>query len=427
MMSMAVGAGLGLLFFAGLGLAQTSLPPSLIDYAAFANWLCRPGRNDACRTDLRSTVIDARGRSRIESTRPHPKPHIDCFYVYPTVSEAPGVSAPIGATAAEARAVRQQFARFASVCRVFAPLYRQVTLTTMKRAEDGLPPLPRMADAPRLAEQDVAAAWRHYLQHDNGGRGVVLIGHSQGAGTLLSLIAREIDGKAVQDQLVSAVIAGQFIEVAKGRDRGGTFKAVPACRSATQIGCVIAFDAWREADPPAERPPPAPGNELLCVNPAALGGGTGILKPFLSTTGETIIPFYTGRQGAWTDPPRPVRTPFVQLPGLLAARCVDDPRGDYLAVSVQKSETDVRRGEIAGDLIVRGKVSPDYGLHLIDLNLTMGNLLEVIARQGAAYRMTHASEVEQANTPSTAPASSRLTSSPALKGSAGPVPGPQRR
>lgn len=387
-MKFAAVVGLALTALGGPSLAQgpTGPEPSTVDYADASSWMCRPGRKDACRTDLRSTVIDGRGRARREGFKAHPAPPIDCFYVYPTVSEAPDVSAPVDVTAAEVRAVRQQFARFGSVCRMFAPLYRQVTVEVMKRAEDGLPPLEGTSEAVRLPERDITAAWRHYLARDNAGRGVVLIGHSQGAGTLLSLIAREIDGKPVQDRLVSAIIAGQFIEVAKGRDRGGTFQSVPACRSADQTGCVIAFDAWRAASPPAERPPSAPGTELLCTNPAALGGGAGTLKPYLSASGETIIPFYTGPQGPWTDPPRPVRTPFVQLPGLLTAECVDSPGGDYLAVSVRRSPGDVRRGEIAGDVIVRGQTSPDYGLHLIDLNLAMGNLLGIVARQSAAYQ-----------------------------------------
>lgn len=385
----AIGVGLALLTMTEPSIAQTAPGSSPVDYANPANWLCRPGRNDACRTDLRSTVLYASGRTRIENFRRHPAPPIDCFYVYPTVSEAPGVSAPIGTTAAETRAVRQQFARFGSVCRTFAPLYRQVTLTTMRRAEDGEPPLPGMGEARRLPERDVDAAWTHYLEHDNNGRGVVLIGHSQGAGTLLSLIARRIDGKPVQDRLVSAIIAGQFIEVAKGRDRGGTFKSVPACRSASQTGCVIAFDAWRASSPPADRPPPENGAELLCVNPAALGGGAGPLKPYLSTTGETIIPFYTGPQGSWTEPERAIETSFVQIPNLLTAECVDGPQGRYLAVSISRASGDVRRGEFAGEMIIRGKVSPDYGLHLVDLNLTMGNLLDVVARQAAAYEKGH--------------------------------------
>lgn len=324
----AVVIGLALSALGGSSQAQSpTVPaPSSVNYTDASSWLCRPGRRDACSAaDLRSTVIDARGRMRVETFKSHPAPPIDCFYVYPTVSEAPGVSAPVQVTAAEVRAVRQQFARLGSVCRMFAPLYRQVTVETMKRAEDGLPSLEGMAEAVRLPERDVDAAWRHYLAHDNAGRGVVLIGHSQGAGTLLGLITREIDGKPAQARLVSAIIAGQFVEVAQGRDRGGTFKSVPACRSAGQTGCVIAFDAWWADSPPADRPPAAPDAELLCTNPAALSGGTGTLRPYLSATGETIIPFYTGRQGAWTEPPRPVRTPFVQLPDLLTAEMRGQP------------------------------------------------------------------------------------------------------
>ena len=383
-----LGAALAFTMGAGPAPAQTrpGPPPSPVDYAQDANWLCRPGRNDPCRTDLRSTMIDGRGRRRVQGHTPHPAPPIDCFYVYPTVSEAPGVSAPLQVTEAERRAVRQQFARFSAVCRLYAPLYRQVTLEPMKRAEDGLPPPEGMAEAVRRPEQDVTAAWHRYLAHDNAGRGVMLIGHSQGAGTLLSLIAREIDGKPVQRRLVSAIIAGQFIEVAKGQDRGGTFKSVPACRSAGQTGCVIAFDAWWADKPPADRPPAEPGAELLCVNPAALGGGAGWLRPFLSTTGETIIPFYTGAQPAWARAGPAPATPFVQLPRLFSARCVDDPRGDYLAVSARPASRDLRSGEIAGEVVVRGAVSPDYGLHLVDLSLTAGNLLEVVAGQSAAYQ-----------------------------------------
>lgn len=375
--------GLALMTGPGGSLAES---PAVGDYAAAESWLCRPGRRDACTVDLQSTAIGKRGRIRVERFKPHRAPPIDCFYVYPTVSTAPGVSAPLAATEAEKRAVRQQFARFASVCRLYAPLYRQLTVEVLRRGEDG-EVVEGLPQAIGLAERDVLAAWKHYLTHDNRGRGVVLIGHSQGANILQSLLAKEIDGKPVQKQLVSAILAGAFVEVATGKDVGGAFKSIPACRSASQIGCVIAFDTWRATDPPPEnhRPEFEPGREALCSNPAALSGGAGVLKPYLSATGETIIPQFTARQAPWTGPPVPVRTPFVQLPELLWAECVDHPRGDYLAVSIRRAPGDVRRGDIAGDLIHRGRVA-DYGLHLIDLNLTAGNLLDVVRRQAAEYQ-----------------------------------------
>jgi len=40
---------------------------------------------------------------------------------------------------------------------------------------------------------DVRDAWHHYLEHDNQGRGVVLVGHSQGSFILAELIRQEID------------------------------------------------------------------------------------------------------------------------------------------------------------------------------------------------------------------------------------------
>ena len=45
---------------------------------------------------------------------------------------------------------------------------------------------------PRLTigYDDVVDAWNYYLAHENHGRGVVLVGHSQGSGVLTGLIAR---------------------------------------------------------------------------------------------------------------------------------------------------------------------------------------------------------------------------------------------
>ena len=40
-----------------------------------------------------------------------------------------------------------------------------------------------------MCPADVLAAWNYYLEHDNQGRGVVLVGHSQGGHTALSALA----------------------------------------------------------------------------------------------------------------------------------------------------------------------------------------------------------------------------------------------
>ena len=149
---------------------------------------------------------------------------------------------------AEQNVVRQQLARFASKCRLFAPLYRQVTLAGLRQilGTGGL------SLGRGLAYDDVRDAWAAYLRHDNEGRGVVLIGHSQGSYVLMELIRREIDGKPIQSRLVSAILLGATVVVPRGRDVGGTFQHVPVCRTAAQTGCVVTYSTYRSTAPPPE-------------------------------------------------------------------------------------------------------------------------------------------------------------------------------
>ena len=58
---------------------------------------------------------------------PAKDPPIDCFYVYPTVSRDRGLNSDL-VMDEENDAAAAQFARFASVCRPFAPKYRQMTV-----------------------------------------------------------------------------------------------------------------------------------------------------------------------------------------------------------------------------------------------------------------------------------------------------------
>lgn len=193
------------------------------DYGKAESWLCRPGRKDACSVDLTTTIVSAEGNLKEEKFTPNPKAPIDCFYVYPTVSLDQTANSDMIAGPEEERVIRAQFARFGSQCRLFAPLYRQVTLTALRAAIAGKP---MQADR-ALGYKDVLDAWNYYLEHDNQGRGVVLIGHSQGSGVLMQLVRNEIDGKPIQSRIVSAMLLGANIPVPKGRDVGGAFKSMP--------------------------------------------------------------------------------------------------------------------------------------------------------------------------------------------------------
>jgi hypothetical protein len=366
--------------------AAAVAPPSPVknDYAKDESWLCKPGRKDACAIDLSTTVVEPDGEQTRETWAANPQAPIDCFYVYPTVSADPTPNSDMTAGPEEARVIAAQAARFGSQCRVYAPLYRQVTLTALRAATLGQP----MTADRALGYSDVAQAWKHYLDNDNQGRGVVLIGHSQGAGMLTQLMRNEIDGKPVQSKIVSALLIGAGVPVPAGKDVGGAFKNMPLCRSEKQTGCVISYASFRET-----APPPATsrfgkvegeGQIAACTNPAALDGKSGALDAYFTSTPRMADGQLTGAFG-WTTPAKPIDTPFVRVPGFLTAECVAKDGRSYLSVRIQKDPADPRTDDIPGDVVANGQVQADWGLHLVDMNLAMGNLLRIVGQQAQAY------------------------------------------
>jgi Protein of unknown function (DUF3089) len=85
--------------------------------------------------------------------------------------------------------VLQQTARYSRDCRVFAPVYRQVTIQGLLNPDTVTQ---QMRDE---LYADVREAWRTYLRKYNHGRGVTFVSHSQGSFVLRKLIADEVDGK----------------------------------------------------------------------------------------------------------------------------------------------------------------------------------------------------------------------------------------
>lgn len=357
------------------------------DYQDDKAWLCRPGRKgDACDVDLTTTIVAADGALTRETFTADPKAAIDCFYVYPTVSTDRSQNSDMNADPAETNVVLQQFARFGSKCRTFAPMYRQMTLIGLQQyLAKGASSIPFETG---VQYNDVRDAWQHYLKNDNQGRGFVLIGHSQGSYILEALIAREIDGKPIQKQLVGAYILGATLLTPKGKDAGAQFKQIPLCRKPGQIGCVVNYSSFRSTVTP-------PGNTLFgnsadpamsgsCTNPATLGAGGAPLHAYLSTQGRMI---------ALAGPPvkpwaadKTIVTPFVSVPGLLTAECKTNEFATYLEIKVNGDPADPRVDDITGDLGAVGKPLANWGLHLIDVNLAMGNLLDLVEAQSKAYR-----------------------------------------
>src|SRR3954454_15995253 len=109
----------------------------LLPAAAHGNtvWLCRPGlAHNPCVTKLDTSVFSPMGKlRRVEHPQVSKSRPVDCFYVYPTVSDQKGEHANKHVDPVERSIALYQAARYSQVCRVFAPMYRQITVTELNR------------------------------------------------------------------------------------------------------------------------------------------------------------------------------------------------------------------------------------------------------------------------------------------------------
>ena len=345
------------------GMGNPPPPADATDYSVVAHWVCRPESNVPCTTALDAQVLNADGSTQAQPFTPAANPPIDCFYVYPTVSQEQTQYASLTETPIIEAVTRQQVGRLSSRCRVFAPIYRQVTNYGLSHGGSestgsGDPPL-----------QDVQGAWAYYLQHDNKGRGVVIVGHSQGTILLQTLMVESIDGTTTQALLVSAFLAGDpSLAVPPGGVVGGTFAHIPTCSSAAQTGCVYAWGSYLAGDTSASPffgGARSDGFASACVNPAAPAGGSGTLKFY-----------YPG-----ANPPS-----WVEAIGQLTGKCQMDANG------ANRFVVTVLPGQFAAKntaTLKTEEVAPGWGVHPYDIPLVQGNMLDVLDAEIATWQAQH--------------------------------------
>ena len=346
-------------------------------------WLCKPGlAHNPCAPGLDTTQVSPSGQGRgVELVQADPSPKVDCFYVYPTVSDDPGANSDLSIDPEERSIALYQAARYSQFCRVFAPMYRQITLAKLF---SGTPVTPEQAG---LAYGDVVQAWRTYLRNYNHGRGVILIGHSQGTFVLRQLIADHVDNDPhVRKLLVSAILLGGNVVVKEGKTFGGDFQHIKGCTSTKDLRCAVAFSTF---DGPV--PPNALfgriGNglsaglvpsrfDVLCTNPANLGGGRGTLDSIVPTAPfapGTTIGLATTLVG-FPQPSPPASTPWYEARGAYAGRCSSAGDADVLQIAPVDGAPDLH-------------ALPDasWGLHLADANIALGNLVTLVGEQIETY------------------------------------------
>jgi hypothetical protein len=351
---------------------------------AATKWLCGPGvKDDPCRPKLSTTLYDGwdvpvdrgvLGRLRDRG--------VDCFYVYPTVSDQQTNNANKRIDPAIRSIALYQAAWFSRACRVYAPVYRQATVPALQagRTDRG--------DYLK-AYGDVEKAFNAFLRRIGRRRAFVLIGHSQGAYHLQRLIRRRIDDRPkLRRRLISAVLLGGDVTVRKGSDRGGVFHHVPTCQRDRQLSCVIAFSTFNETPPPDAifgRGAPAVGSlldlphgrrlETACTNPAALGSRRS--RPLISVV--PTEPFAPGSLiGAGIsllglDWPAPA-TNFVAAAGAFSGRCSRAGGAHVLRIASRGSTP-----------VPRPSPTAQWGLHLTDANIAQDDLVDVVREQIRTY------------------------------------------
>ena len=379
------------LFAAAAALAAAAPAPAFAqapapapDYARDSAWLCLPGRSDVCSTPLPTTALNPNGYGSTGKSTVAKDPPIDCFYVYPTVSRDPGMNSDLNPGPEEKTTAEAQFARFASVCRAFAPLYRQMTVAAVVAFTAG----GNIDQAAALAYRDVAAAWRNYLATKNNGRPFVLIGHSQGSLMLQMLIAREIENNpAVASRMKLAIIPGFDVLVPQGKLVGGTFKKTPLCSRPGETGCVMTWTSYREKNAPPEGAlfgiADQPGMTVGCVNPALPGSRDWVkFDSYWYTHSNYPVP---GGLIQWsTEGPPP--TPYVRTEGLVSGKCINDGRRGYLSIHTNADPNDKRTDRIGGEVAILGMFVPGWGMHLSDMSEAQGDLIREVGELSSPPR-----------------------------------------
>jgi hypothetical protein len=371
---------------------------SPLDYSNPNLWVCRPGTDsNPCYGDhgeLDATELLPDGSRQVHKHQHAINPKFDCFYVYPTVYlSGSGNQTNLSDDSYVLDALMAQGARMSELCEVYAPLYRQVIITpsgpaaAMAAASDagsasdgGAPPPLLSGSAATLALGDVRNAFKYYLDHFNKGRKFVLMGHSQGSGMLIGMMQQDVDTvPAVRSQMISAVLLGGGATTAIGQHTGGTFMNIPTCSSPGETGCLVAYSSFDVTSPPGSNTlfGVAPsGQQTDCTEPGALAGNDA------GVYGGSYFPTHIANALLAPSTPAPdAGTAYVLFRNAFQGQCVDQNGVSYLQITNLVKPGDPR-GEPPYQSV--SAASLGFGLHLVDWNLPMQELITTVSRQAAS-------------------------------------------
>jgi hypothetical protein len=353
-------------------------------------WLCRPGLpNSPCLQTLEVTdVLPDGGTSVFELPKTPADVAADCLYLYPTID--PGLFAaprnldfPQIDRAAVEGVFFTQAVPFRAACALYAPIYRQTSLTSFEQTdtrEKGL----------ETAYRDLEAAFDYYLRHAAPGRPIVLLAHSQGAIVMSRLLQRRFEGHPeLMARLVVAVLAGPMggVVVPRGGVLGGTLKQIPLCTTAEQTGCVLSYNSFAASAPPnadytnVNGLVPA-GFDAPCTSPP--GGPAGTAARLKGALFSSLSGGLAGLVSPTFDYGVRVRTRYARLANFYTARCADSIENvSYLRITAEPLPGDVRRDPVPYNHLTLNDRA--IGLHALDYTFVAEDLFEAVQTKLKAH------------------------------------------
>lgn len=329
--------------------------PPVPDYSDPMSWAALPDRDDAA--DLFPTGTDI---PEAQATA-----QADVFYLHPTTYRgAENWNQDIAMAEVnqwtDDSVIARQASAFNGCCKIYAPRYRQATITALGAPDDS------GTRAYALAYEDVLEAWRYYLETWNDGRPFIIVSHSQGTLHAQKLLEEEIDGTPLADRMIAAYVVG--IGINEGIF-GRTLKTVTRCTGATDTGCVISWNTFtRDGTPQAgverlkqryrDRFGTSEGENIICWNPVSMSDEEGDVSADLS------LGALAGKPG--TDP----------LPPLIAGNGANCSNGSLFTDMPDKDQI---------ELVLFG----GGNLHMHDFDLFYGNIrANAVARTAAYFAQT---------------------------------------
>ncbi|WP_262365472.1 DUF3089 domain-containing protein [Gordonia sp. OPL2] len=309
-----------------------------------------------------------------------PDKSVDCFFVYGTATHSLTPNAERVASPEIRAATSLQGARFNRICRMYAPVYRQASFPGTLLVNLGY------TEPFSVAYRDVLDAWNAFLSHQDTGRGVILIGHSQGAFLLRKLIREQIDPRPqVRSRLAGAFVMGGNVTTERGSTVGGDFTRIPICTQRYQYRCVTAYSN-NIVPPPLSLfgnstldiaslragLPMGPRYAVACTDPAVISGNddpVGITVPSAPYPTGILAAFvaYTAAPGAWPTS----STTWTTGRGRGVGRCaeVNGYRQYHITMTRPQALNEI----------------PLFDTHVIDVNFGLDRLVDIASRQAKSW------------------------------------------